>query len=96
MGEEKNELWLKGKGRASKGESGSSSRLLAEIARWQFHLYDAENARKLLNLPDDVQHYFVEVMTWLADLMILRVIGYDGWYFDRLDRETKIVPWNRP
>ena len=92
---ENEELWRNKKGRTSEG-LGSSSRALANIAMWQFHLYDAENARKLLNLPDDVQHYFVEVMTWLADLMILRVIGYDSLYFDRLYRETRMVPWNRP
>ena len=76
-------------------ERGVARGPLGNIARWQFHLYDTANAKRLLNLPDDVQHYFVEVMTWLADLMILRVIGYDGVYFDRLSGDTKLVPWNR-
>lgn len=93
--DENAELWRNKKGRTAQGELGSSSRALANIALWQFHLYEAENARRLLNLPHDVQHYFVDVMTWLADLMILRVVGYDGWYFDRLYRETKRVPWSQ-
>ena len=70
----------------STGELGSSSRPPANIAAWQFHLQEADNARKLLNLPDDVQHYFVGFMTWLAELMTLRVNDCHGFSFDRLCR----------
>ena len=31
---------------------------------------------------------------WIADLMVLRVVGYEGFYLNRLSQKTEIVPWS--
>ena len=88
------ELWWGVKRREIiEGEKGTLSRPLANVENWLLHIDDPTNARMLLGLPISVQQYLVEVSTWLADLMVLKVVGYRGWYFNRLTRETEIVPW---
>ena len=69
------------------------SRPLANIHNWLLHPDDPFNAQRLLGLGSDVQRYMVEVSIWLADLMILKVVDYNGWYFDRLSMSTERVPW---
>lgn len=76
-------------------EVGTLSRSLANVENWLLHLENADNARALLALNRDypVQRYFTEVAMWLADLMTLKVIGYEGIYFNRLTMNTERVPW---
>ncbi len=85
--------WGEGKRKVLEEEFGNLSRPLANVENWLLHIDDPKNAKMLLDLPVSVQHYFVEVSTWLADLMTLKVVGYRGWYFNRLTRETEVVPW---
>ena len=87
--------WGKKGGNVLKGELGNLSRPLANVENWLLHIDDPENARMLLELPVSIQQYFVEVSTWLADLMALKVVGYRGLYFNRLTRDTEVVPWAR-
>ena len=88
------ELWWGiNRGDILEEEKGSLSRAVANVENWLLHIDDPKNASMLLGLPGWVQHYLVEVSIWLADLMILKVIGYDGWFFNRLTRKTEIVPW---
>ena len=88
------ELWW-GKNRDDilEDEKGTLSRAIANVENWLLHIDDPKNSAMLLGLPRWVQQYLVEVSIWLADLMILRVVGYDGWYFNRLARKTELVPW---
>ena len=69
------------------------SRPLANLQNWLLHLDDPENSKKLLGIGSQTQQYLVEVSIWLADLMLLKVVGYSGWYFNRLSMETEKVPW---
>ena len=69
------------------------SRPLANVENWLLHMDDPTNAAYLLSLPLPVQAYFVRVAIWLADLMLLKVINYEGTYFNRLVGETERVPW---
>ena len=69
------------------------SRPLANIDNWLLHLDDPHNAERLLGLGTRVQQYMVEVSIWLADLMLMKVVGYNGWYLNRLTRATEKVPW---
>lgn len=88
------ELWWGVKrGQILEDEKGTLSRPLANVENWLLHIDDPTNSRMLLGLPVSVQQYLVEVSTWLADLMVLKVVGYRGWYYNRLNRETEIVPW---
>ena len=90
------ELWLnKEKTRVLEEEKGTMSRSLANVQNWLLHMEDTKNARMLLSLPRSVQQYLVEVAVWLSDLMILKSIGYQGYYFNRLTGETEDVPWNK-
>ncbi|MYF50638.1 MAG: hypothetical protein F4220_10885 [Gammaproteobacteria bacterium] len=96
------ELWWTKK--KDKGEDGyvnederakaTMSRPMANITNWLLHLENPDNANRLLCLPRNVQHYMVEVTTWLADLLLMKVVGYNGRYLDRLDLTTKKVPWS--
>ena len=72
---------------------GTLSRPLANIENWLLHLEDTRNAEMLLGLGRSVQAYLVEVSMWLADLMAMKVVGYRGWYFNRLTRQSEKVPW---
>ena len=62
-------------------EKGTLSRSLSNLENWLVHIDEPENADKLLNIPNSIQQLFVEVAAWLADLMVLKVLGYEGWYF---------------
>ena len=85
--------WGVNKGEILEDEKGTLSRPLANVENWLLHIDDPTNARMLLSLPRSVQQYLVEVSTWLADLMALRVVDYRGCYFNRLTRVTEYVPW---
>ena len=74
-------------------EKGTLSRPLANVETWLLHIDDPTNARMLLSLSRPVQQYLVEVSTWLADLLTMKVIGYRGCYYNRLTRVTETVPW---
>lgn len=71
------------------------SRPLANMENWLLHLDNPSNAEKLLGLGTPVQQYMVDVCIWLADLMLMKVVGYKGWYFNRLSMEAERVPWAR-
>ena len=85
--------WGENRGEILVDELGTLSRPLANVENWLLHIDDPKNAEMLLELPVSVQQYFVEVSTWLADLMVLKVVDYQGWYYNRLTRETEAVPW---
>ena len=74
-------------------QNATLSRPLANVENWILHIDDPANARCLLALPLPVQGYFTKVAIWLADLMVLKVIDYEGSYFNRLTGETERVPW---
>ena len=69
------------------------SRPLANMENWLVHLEDPDNARRLLTLPRGVQQYLLEVSMWLADVMMLKVVGYNDEYVNRLAGKTELVPW---
>ncbi len=75
-------------------EKETLDRPLANAENWMLHLEDPDNLKRLLSLPRPVQHYLVEVAMWIADLMVLRVVGYEGFYLNRLSQKTEIVPWS--
>ena len=72
---------------------GTLCRPLANVGNWLVHLDDFQNTRRLLDLGDARQDYFVDIAIWLADLMLMRVVGYDGYYSNRLTGQTEKVPW---
>ena len=74
-------------------EQATMSLPLASIQNWLLHIEDPKNSRMLLGLGNPVQHYMVELSIWLADLMLMRVVGYNGWYFNRLLMRAEAVPW---
>lgn len=69
------------------------SRPLANTENWLLHLDEPSNAKRLLGLGDSVQQYMVQVSIWLADLLLMKVVGYNGWYFDRFSMQAEKVPW---
>ncbi len=90
------ELWWGfNSGRVLEDEIGTLSRALANVQNWLLHMDDPRNAEMLLGLPRSVQQYLVEVSTWLADLMILKIVGYRGRYLNRLTGRTEFVPWEK-
>ena len=72
---------------------GTLSRPLANVQTWLVHLDDFDNADRLLNLGAERQSYFVDLSAWLADLLLMKVVGYDGYYLDRLTGIVRKVPW---
>ena len=74
-------------------KGGTMSRPLANVENWLLHLDDSKNSDMLLRLGRSVQAYLLEVSIWLADLMVMKVVDYHGWYFNRLTGETEKVPW---
>ena len=72
------------------------SRPLANVENWLLHIDDPGNSKRLLTLPAGLQHYLLEVSIWLADLMVLKVVGYEGHYANRLARTVDRVPWATP
>lgn len=89
------ELWMARNGAVQENErsKGTLSRPLANVENWLVHLENSKNAGKLLGLGTSRQSYFVEASIWLADLMLLRVLGYEGYYVDRLAGKVRRVPW---
>ena len=87
--------WGVKRGKVLDDEKGTLSRPLANVENWLLHMDDPKNAQMLMSLPDSLLQYLVEVSIWLADLMTLKVVGYSGSYFNRLSRETELVPWAR-
>ena len=92
------ELWSAGTGpkrrvQESERKKGQLSRPMANVQNWLLHMDDPQNASWILGLGTQSQQYFVEVSIWLADLMLMRVVGYEGSYFNRLSRKTESVPW---
>ena len=71
---------------------GTLCRPVANVGNWLLHLDDPTNAERIISLHA-YQHYFVEVSIWLADLMLMKVVGHKGDYFNRLSRRTEKVPW---
>lgn len=69
------------------------SRPLANVENWLLHLDEPSNAERLLDLGTPVQQYMLEVSVWLADLMLMRMVDYNGWYFNRLSLDAEKVPW---
>ena len=89
------ELWWNRKQQRVLVENkGNISHCLSNVLNWLLHMDNPKNAERLLNLPKSVQQYLVEVAIWLSDLMILKLIGYRGCYFNRLTAKTENVPWN--
>ena len=74
-------------------EEGKLNRPLANVENWLLHIGDPKNAKMLLGLPISLQQYLLDVSIWLADLMLLKVVGYCGPYFNRLTHKTETVPW---
>ena len=87
--------WARMNNRVVEEEMGrvTMSRPLANIENWLLHLEDPSNAERLLGLGTPVQQYMVSVCIWLADLMLMRVVDYNGWYFNRLSMQAERVPW---
>ena len=71
---------------------GQLCRPMANVENWLLHLDDSANAERLLSLGD-YQAYFVEVSIWLADLMLMKVVGHRGVYFNRLTGRNETLPW---
>ena len=72
--------------------NGTLCRPVANLANWLLHLDDPTNAERLNSLRA-YQGYFVKVSIWLADLMLMKVVGHKGDYFNRLSGKTEKVPW---
>ena len=90
------ELWVAGKTEAiqvKEQRKGTLSRPLANVQNWLVHPEEPRNAAHLLALGGPRQNYFVQVAIWLADLMLMRVVGYEGTYMNRLTGDTEVVPW---
>ena len=87
------DLWSCRHGKIKENEIGMLSRPLTNVENWLIHVDEPNNADRLLKLGGSIQLRFVEISTWLADLMILKVVGYRGKYFNRLTRKTEVVPW---
>ena len=88
------QLWWGGeKKQVIEDKKGTLSYPLANMTNWILHIDDPDTARGLLTLPIAVQTYLLDVSMWLADLMMLKVIGYGNAYYNRFTRETEVVPW---
>lgn len=66
---------------------------LDNLQNWLLHLDNPQNASRLLGLSGTTQRYFVEVAAWLADLMLMKVVVYEGTYLNRLTGNVEAVPW---
>ena len=96
------DLWRKGGDKGRLGEVNETerqqrtlSRPLTNMMNWQLHLDEPDNAKMLLDIPNAIQKYLVEVSVWLSDLMVLKTIGYQGLYTNRLKGQTESVPWSK-
>ena len=68
---------------------------LTNMTNWLLHMDNASNAKMLLNMPNSIQKYLVDISVWLSDLMVLKAIGYEGFYANRLTGQTESVPWSK-
>ena len=93
MEEQHPDLWGSSQGKVRTSEIGKMSLAIANLVTSQVHVYEALHEQRLLGLTEDVQHYMMEVMMWLTDLMALKVVGYQGSYYNRLTGKTLLVPW---
>ena len=75
------------------GTAGTLSRPLANVENWLLHLGDPINQQRLLSLPPQVEAYFLEVSIWLADLMVMKVVGYRSHCRNRMAGKVEMVPW---
>lgn len=89
------ELWEDRSGQVQEQERarGTLARPLANLENWMLHLENRNNQRRLLGLPSQVKKYLLEVSIWLADLMAMKVVGYRGYYCNRMARKVEKVPW---
>ena len=55
-----------------------------------------KNREYLNQVPSTVHHVAVEWGIQIAELTLLRVVGYQGKYYDGLRGEEKFVPWRSP
>lgn len=88
--------WGETNNRVQVNNIGNLSTPLKNIQNWMLHIDNPDDAKLLLEIPNEIQNYFLEVSTWLADLMFLKVLGYNGEYNNRLSMETCFVPWAKP
>ena len=96
------DLWRKRVKEGELGEVQESARQrrtlshpLTNMMNWLLHMDEPANAKMLLDTPNTIQKYLVQVSVWLADLMILKTIGYQGLYANRLTGQTESVPWSK-
>ena len=68
---------------------------LTNMMNWLLHLDETPNAKMLLDMPSAIQKYLVDISVWLSDLMVLKTIGYQGLYANRLTGQTESVPWSK-
>lgn len=90
-------LWSRSKRGGINQEALNERRLstpIGNIADWIIHPEDPGNAEKLGGLGF-MQNLFLHKCLLLADLLVLKVIKYDGLYTNRSTGETVPVPWNR-
>ena len=80
--------WSEKKKQVMEDKRGTLSYPLANMTNWMLHIDDPDTARRLLTLPIAVQTYLLDVSMWLADLMMLKVIGYGSAYYNRFTREN--------
>lgn len=73
-------------------EKGKLCRPVANVGNWLLHLDDPANAKRIVSLHN-YQFYFVEVSIWLADLMLMKVVGHNETYFNRIRKNVEMVPW---
>ena len=74
-------------------ERTTMSRPFANVENWLLHMDERSNAERLLGLGSPLQRYMVQISIWLADLMLMKAVGYNGWFFNRLSMQTERVPW---
>lgn len=84
--------WLWGEPRRQ-AKPGCLSTALANLRNKLTHIDEPKNARLVMKLPATTQRHLTEVALWLAELLMLKIVGYNGAYHDRLTMQTEIVPW---
>ena len=91
------QLWCNRQGKLQERELRERTlcRPIANLRDWFVHFDEEHNARRILALPSVVQQEMVQILMWLADLMLLKVVGYNGHYCNRLTGSIDVVPWKR-
>lgn len=90
--------WIWGRGRRGKLDREAigtkcMSLPLANVRDKVIHIDEHDNALKIMDLPTPFQHLVVEVYMWLADLLMLKIVEYNGVYHNRINGRTEMVPW---